>query len=337
MNRLYTKHYLMNKLLLLGLLLVAGSFSASAQNNVISGHIRLDSTKGRMHDTFKVWLITYDSSTNILTAVDSQLIPNYLYVYDIPYNFTNKQSGTYRVKAAWGPLGPNMINGVMPTYHDSSLMWNNADLITHTGGASTGNDIYMRYGFVTPGPGFIGGNVNQGANKGTASGIAGLSVLLQDANGNTMAYTTTDNSGAYAFNNIPTGSYKIYPENLGDATTPATVTITNNQKSISDIHFERSNTNKTIKPKPSGITEYSQDNFKLFPNPANKLLNIQWQNSSNEEALVSITDINGKIVYVSKSRMNKSLSIDVRSLQSGLYLLNITTPNNSLVKKIVIQ
>ena len=44
------------------------------------------------------------------------------------------------------------------------------DAITHTGGTSLNNFIYVRQGTVTSGPGFIGGNVAFGANKGASSG-----------------------------------------------------------------------------------------------------------------------------------------------------------------------
>ncbi|MCB0700269.1 MAG: PKD domain-containing protein, partial [Chitinophagaceae bacterium] len=90
--------------------------------NKISGGIIVDSNSSNKADTFKVWLITFDSATSILSAVDSQIVSGYSY---IPYTFNNKSAGQYRTKAHH-LNGPSSGNGYVPTYHDSDLLWSNA-------------------------------------------------------------------------------------------------------------------------------------------------------------------------------------------------------------------
>ena len=53
----------------------------------------------------------------------------------------------------------------MPTYAASSLYWNSAATVNTVGGDDNGMNINMQYGIVPPGPGFVGGNVLNGANK----------------------------------------------------------------------------------------------------------------------------------------------------------------------------
>src|SRR5690606_12603173 len=118
-----------------------------------------------------------DSATSILAAVDSVIVTTI--AGSGSYKFTNPAAGQYRTKAALHS-GATSGTGHVPTYHTSSLMWNTATIINHTGGATSGKHITMQTGTLTSGPGFIGGNVNQGANMGTANGLAGLLVFLVD-------------------------------------------------------------------------------------------------------------------------------------------------------------
>ncbi|MBZ0098071.1 MAG: PKD domain-containing protein, partial [Taibaiella sp.] len=211
--------------------------------NVISGMVVYDSMNVGQGDSLMVWLIQFDSSTNLLTAVDSQKGP----AYNPFYAFYNKASGSYRTKAHL-LNGQTSGTGYVPTYHDSDLLWSNANVIVHTGGSSVSKNIYMRTGTVTGGPGFVGGNVTQGANKGTANGIEGMNILLLDANNNAVAYTVTDANGDYSFPNIPLGTYKVHPEDMNYNTTAAGFTLTLLQLSYTDINFERSLSQKTIVP-----------------------------------------------------------------------------------------
>ena len=53
----------------------------------------------------------------------------------------------------------------------------------------------------------------QGAND---PGIAGMNVILEDANGNQLLTVTTDTDGLYIFSNIRPGTYRVVLEDIGD-------------------------------------------------------------------------------------------------------------------------
>lgn len=331
----------MKKLLLSAAVLFA-AFSSQAQNNGITGIVYGDSVNSTQIDTFMVWLITYDAQTNILQAVDSQVVSGQGQAQYAFYN--NPAQGSYRTKAAH-LNGPTTGTGLLPTYHhinymNTPILWSNASAIAHPGNTVTfGKHIYMAVGTVTSGPGFIGGNVLQGANKGTANGIEGMNIYLLDANNDPIVYTTTDVNGDYSFSNLPYGTYNVHPENMGDATTDATIVLDATTPSVNDVIFERSNTNKTIKRKVTSIEAVAGivDLFSVYPNPASGNVNIRFADAATGNAMINMIDLSGKIVMVQEVSTGKNASISVQNFQPGMYFMTIATENGSTTQKLIIE
>ncbi|MCB9047098.1 MAG: T9SS type A sorting domain-containing protein [Chitinophagales bacterium] len=302
--------------------------------NIISGNIWVDSTS--QLDSYKVWLITFDSNTNILAAVDSQNVA--VVAGSGYYVFANKSARNYRTKAA-RLNGPTSGTGYVPTYHDSSLLWSSANVIAHNGGSTLYKHIYMKKGTVTSGPGFIGGNVLQGANKGTANGIEGLNILLMDANDNIITYAVTDVNGDYQFHNLPVASYKVYPEDLNYATTPYVVNVTSAKPFHQAVNFERSNSKMTINPLVTGIADVNNKELLLqvYPNPAHDVVTISWGVYTDDMANITISDISGKRVFSTQTNMNQNAVISVDGLQTGFYFMNVSTGFGSNTQKLIIK
>ncbi len=302
--------------------------------NVIAGMVMYDSTNVNQTDSLIVWLIQFDSSTNLLTAVDSQKGP----AHNPFYSFYNKSNGSYRTKAHL-LNGQTSGMGYVPTYHDSDLLWSNANIIVHTGGSSLNKNIYLKTGTVTAGPGFVGGNVSQGANKGTANGIEGMTILLLDANNEPVAYSITDANGDYSFSNLPVGSYTVHPEDMNYNTTAASLNVSLTQVTYTDINFERSNSQKTIVPVTSGISNINGKvvSFTAYPNPATDVININWNNLSDDKATINITDISGKKVFSSEVKMDANAAINISNIRPGFYFLNVQTESGSNTQKLLIQ
>lgn len=300
----------------------------------ISGSIVTDSNLN-IAQVYRVWLIVYDSTLQTLTAIDTLTITNSAGNRSTPYTFTNVSPGTYRVKAKL--MNAQAQNtGYVPTYHDSALLWNNASLIYHTTNGSIYKYIHMQHGTPTTGPGFIGGSVNQGANKGTANGIPDMPVYLVDMNGTLLQYVETDATGSYSFSNIPTGTYKVYPEELNYTTTPATVTLTSTSTSLGNIYFERSHAQKTITPLPTGINNIDRDNtFALYPNPASQTVTVNW--NGKHTANIIITDITGKHILTNRIAANNTKQIDISTLTKGLYFVTVECNGQKITQKLLIQ
>lgn len=304
-----------------------------APPNYITGMVYMDSSQLNQSDSVIIWLITFDSSTNMLTAIDSQKKPAY---YPL-YNFQNKAAGQYRTKAKL-LNGQTSGTGYVPTYHDSDLLWSNANIITHTGGTTSGKHIYLKTGTVTAGPGFVGGNVTQGANKGTANGIEGMTIFLLNTANEPVAYAVTDANGDYSFSSLPVGSYTVHPEDLNYTTTPASLNISLTHVAHIDINFERSHSQKTIVPISAGIGNVNDKaSFTAYPNPASDVINIIWGSLSNDMATINITDISGKRIYQAEVKMDVNAAINISNIRPGFYFLNVQTETGSNTQKLLIQ
>jgi len=85
-----------------------------------------------------------------------------------------------------------------------------------------------------------------------------------------------------------------------------------------------------INETPVGTTE-----VKIYPNPANSLLNIELANTPRaSNTTIEMIDINGKRVlkYVPKNKMSH---LNINPLKSGLYLVKIQTGNTITTQRII--
>lgn len=76
------------------------------------------------------------------------------------------------------------------------------------------------------------------------------------------------------------------------------------------------------------VRKCSSNNFNIYPNPANSILNINWEKSSNQVVDVIITNSIGQVVF--EKTTNKALtSVNIESLNKGFYQLQIVEDNNN--------
>jgi len=304
----------------------------------LSGYVIKDSLIAHTGvDSFKVWLISFDSLSNTLTAIDSVNVQGNYYV---SYTFTNVPAGRYRVKAAKTNAVVGTI-GLVPTYHYSSLYWATASTVNVAAANVTNVGILMQNGTVTSGPGFVGGNVSLGANKGAASGVPGMTIYLRGSNNALVKSAITDANGDYQFTGVPTGTYTVYPEQMNYATTySASLVVTGAQNNIGNINFNQDNATKTIAPRHTtsvGNVAGNAPSFSVYPNPARQNVTISWKNFTETEANLMITDIAGKVVTRDVVKLNSgSTATDISKLQSGIYFIKMKTANVEYTQKLIV-
>lgn len=80
------------------------------------------------------------------------------------------------------------------------------------------------------------------------------------------------------------------------------------------------------------VSEFSNVDISLFPNPTNNILNID--NSQTDELIknVKVTDLNGRVVFEKKEDCN---TLDVTELQNGVYILTIELEHRIVQKKFI--
>jgi PKD repeat protein len=308
--------------------------TVSVAPNYIYGSIFWDSTLNISSSAFKVWLITFDTATNIISAIDSTTTSGTF--GQVAYIFNNVPAGAYRVKAAVqaGSPGDTLM---APTYHNASTYWGTANIINHNGGSTAYQQIYMQSGTSTNGPGFVAGDVTQGAGKGTGTGVPHLLVLLRNASNQMVKFTYTDANGHYTFSNIGLGTYNIYPENMPQVTTPSSpMTITNANPSFTGVDFVK-NSHKIV-PKNLDLNDVNNTAFAVHPNPAKDVVTITWSSPVAGNANISLIDMNGKVVLQTTAATNINTNINVSSVPTGVYFLHINIGNTvTQTEQLIIQ
>lgn len=312
------------------------SYGTNTSGYCISGTVSAG-TPNYPADYGLVYLITYDSQTNLLTAVDTTTLDSAgFYVFcDIP-------AGEYLIKAA---LTPNSIyySNFLPTYYGNSLFWDYAQSV------QVGPNLTFPYAPITliagnnpGGPGFIGGDVTQGANKTSGPGdpVESVLVMLLDINDDPIAYTYTNAQGEFQFANVAYGTYKVYAEVTGLPTYPAIVTVDANNVSFSNIHIYH-NTNEIT----TGVIELDNNKVvrisEIYPNPTNGDAFINFELMEAAEVTINVFSATGQLVSSETVQLGvnaNQVEIDTDNLNRGLYMVKFTEINGqfSFNKQMVI-
>jgi hypothetical protein len=275
----------------------------------------------------EVYLIQHDPVSGTLTALDTTLSVDSAGV--TTYHFAAVPPGSYLVKAAMLPSNPNYATNI-PTYYPSSLFWSQATPLQVLPNGFTQASITYVQGINPGGPGFVGGLVTQGANKGPGDPLEGVQIILLDAGNNDepVAVAFSDALGQFSFSNIPLGTYKVYAEMLNKVTIPAVATLDVNHPVISNIKIIVGSTviTSVMDLEPSG--EFIVGS--LYPNPVTGHVNIPMQILNGMVLKAEITDLSGrkiKTLEIGLPAGQHLWQIDLSAMQSGLYLCTLSTPD----------
>ena len=74
--------------------------------------------------------------------------------------------------------------------------------------------------------------------------------------------------------------------------------------------------------------------FTIGPNPVTNHLNIYFLNPSNEIKEITIADISGKTVFLTKTT-DKHLRLNTSELNSGVYMVSVSDGTDVLVRRFV--
>ncbi|EIJ43115.1 putative collagen-binding protein, partial [Beggiatoa alba B18LD] len=191
----------------------------------IGDHIWLDSDADGIQDTGEsgvagVKVELYDSTgTTLLASIDTDSSGNYLFDnLDTSLDYTVKVTAPTGRAFTTANVGGNESldsdadsSGVISAI-DLSVTNNRTDIdagLTLNGTGSIGNFV------------FIDANAN-GIQDAGEIGITGATVTLLDNSNNPLATTTTDSNGAYVFNGLAAGDYKIQVSGVSASLTPTT-------------------------------------------------------------------------------------------------------------------
>ncbi len=84
-------------------------------------------------------------------------------------------------------------------------------------------------------------------------------------------------------------------------------------------------------PIPVAVSDLSEYNISIYPNPTNEILNAEFGDNVQK---ITILDITGKQMF-EKTNINRNEKINLSDFKPGVYLINIQTDNQVLSTKIV--
>lgn len=313
------------------------SYGTNTSGYCISGTVSAG-TPNYPADYGLVYLITYNSQTNELTAVDTTTIDSSGF-----YSFCNVSAGQYLIKAA---LTPNSVyySNYLPTYYGNSLFWDYGQYV------QVGPNLTYPYAPITliagnnpGGPGFVGGDVTQGANKTSGPGdpIESVLVMLLDLNDDPVAYTYTNAQGQFQFADLAYGTYKVHAEVPGLPTYPAIVTVDADNESYSNIHIYQNTSEVT-----TGVIEYGNDRevriSEIYPNPTNGQAFITFELMEATDVTINVFGSTGQLVSSQTVQLGASsnqVEIATDNLNQGLYFVQFTEVNGqfSFNKQMVVN
>lgn len=294
------------------------TFGQSGCQGYLSGQV-FAGTQNQPANGAIVYLITYDENTGMLAAMQATVTDSSGYYY-----FASVACGDYLIKAA---AGPNTIYqaGYLPTYHGNSLFWEYAQNVA-VGQVNPGiqYNITLISGNNLGGPGFIGGNVSDGANKLEGDGLEGVTVMLFDLTGSAIDYIYTDANGDFGFDNLAYGSYQVYAEMAGYTTIPAVVTLSAENPSADGLNIFVSESLIS-----TGVTHIDLDSQigDVYPNPAFDIATVNINLEKSHWVMLSVIDITGKVMGSESMTLMSGLStyrFPVNALGRGFYLLNVS-------------
>jgi hypothetical protein len=254
------------------------------------------------------------------------------------YLFDTVPAGNYIVKAVVDPSTPEAAD-YFPTYHWSTLWWDQANVITVP---YFGNNFFPIVLLETDGlvgPGEIGGFVSDGngftgeIDDRSDDPLAGVTVILTDDSDNPLQYAITGEDGTFLFENLPWGTYHVYLEVIGQEHVYTVVTIGPDQPSVTDLHFEVSSDGVT-----STVEIIETSSLVLAPNPVVDRTNLVFDLQQASTVEVQLRNVNGQLLQYQRLDLIKgrqNLELDFTGLTPGVYMLNVLAGGQVWTEKLV--
>lgn len=89
---------------------------------------------------------------------------------------------------------------------------------------------------------------------------------------------------------------------------------------------------------PLSVGEFDKDLFVVYPNPSKGVFQLTFTTSFSEKTVYSVYDVMGrKIIEKEVSNESNSFDINLENYPKGMYLLNVTTGETKVVKKLVVK
>ncbi len=147
---------------------------------------------------------------------------------------------------------------------------------------------------------------------------------------------TGTTSESIAYNNGTVGTYMVKVQGYNNATNASgqyTLTI---QIGSTTFRMNLDGTQQTI----SGSTEESLSNVNIYPNPANSMVNLEFNANQSGQAQIRFIDQMGRVAqtyYQTTTAGNNLMNLDINSVPAGVYFVQMISNEQTITKRLVIS
>ncbi|MEM7509870.1 MAG: PKD domain-containing protein [Bacteroidota bacterium] len=283
-------------------------------------------------DEVTVYLVTLDIYTQFLYAIDSVTLS--VGASDSAfYQFDEVPTGFYLTKAALTESS-QYYDDYIPTYYGEKIFWARANFIPLFTDREE-IDIQLIEAENPGGPGFISGNIFEGAGK-NDPGAEDVQLILLDEEANAIAYTFSDENGYFEFENIPYGNYTVYGESINKEADPVPAAVDENNPQATDVGMEIQES--LITGLREDIDQYLTAIGEVYPNPVTGVARLEVELRNTEDVGVYIYDIRGKLMskrMETIARGARDIQINAESLPAGVYQITLRIGKASVSRKFV--
>ena len=109
---------------------------------------------------------------------------------------------------------------------------------------------------------------------------------------------------------------------------------TNTVLSTATVNYHVSTVSNGAPEGQTGIADNDVDSqFDLYPNPARDIVHVQ---CAVADAQLTVTDMNGKVVYALDGTHNGTIEVNVSGWSAGVYFVNLRNNDTVVTKKLVV-
>jgi PKD repeat protein len=256
------------------------------------------------------------------------------------YWFVDKPEGEYLVRTDLLPESDAYAQ-YSPAYTPDVRFWENATSFILADDESFAVDVHLsQMADRQSGVGTISGRVIPGSTCFSEIDVSNELVYLLNASNQITDYTYTNEEGFFDFSALAYGVYQLKAEFTGKLSNKIDIILDANNTDQSGVVLEvNCDAYVGIEELNPGAGLFVKN---VYPQPASQKLNIELSFIEDVYLNYTLFNVNGSAVLsVSKIKLegNSHLTIDVESLNPGLYLLKISTTEGrlSITKKIIIN
>jgi len=224
----------------------------------------------------------------------------------------------------------------LPAYHGDCLLWTDADTLLVDQNVYNVN-IYMVPGKpMTPGTGYIRGQLVMEQSNGGAIPMEEGQVVLADATGTPYSCTYSGQSGEFLFEQLPPGEYQIFSEYTARFSQKIDLLLDETNPVSDSLEL-------MVYAAISGIDDPPSSepvNVAIFPNPVSTCLRIQISLKKSEQIEARVYNHMGQLMRSTQWQMPAGKfqqEMNLEELSPAIYLISIQNPQSDwrVIKKFI--